>query len=231
MTYVFEPEPRVALRVANDEARFPVRRIICAGANYAKHLREMGGEPGKDLPFFFFKPTDAIVESGGTIAYPTNTENLHYEVELVVAIGKAGFRVTEVEAGDLVYGYAVGIDMTRRDLQKQLQQKHFPWEFGKSFDQSAPCGTIHRRADIGEMTRGRIWLAVNGEMRQDSDLDDLIWSVPQLIAHVSGMVELRPGDLIYTGTPAGVGPVVPGDVMTAGIDGLADIEITIGQRA
>lgn len=227
MTYVFPPAPRVTVPVHGQDGSFPVRRIICAGANYAAHLREMGGEPGKDLPFFFFKPTDAIVLSGGHIDYPTETENFQYEVELVVAIGKAGFKVSEAEASGLIYGYAVGIDMTRRDLQRKLAKSGFPWEFGKSFDQSAPCGAIHLASEIGDMTAGRIWLAVNGDIRQDSNLDDIIWSVPKLIAHLSTMFELQPGDLLYTGTPAGVGPVGPGDVMTAGVDGLTNIEITI----
>lgn len=229
MTYVIQPEPPVALPVHGQEGRFPVRRIICAGANYAAHLREMGGEPGKDLPFFFFKPTDAIVLDGGEIAYPPQTENYQYEVELVVAIGKRGFKVSPEAASELVYGYAVGIDMTRRDLQRKLAKTGFPWEFGKSFDQSAPCGTIHPVSETGTLTDGRIWLSVNGEARQDSNLNDLIWSVPQLLSHLSEMFALEPGDLLYTGTPAGVGPVQPGDVMTAGIDGLTPIKIGIGQ--
>lgn len=229
MTDVVAAPPRVTLPVHGTHGRFPVRRIICAGANYAAHLREMGGEPGKDLPFFFFKPTDAIVPSGSTIPYPSQTENFQYEVELVVAVGKRGFKVSAEAATGLIYGYAVGIDLTRRDLQRKLAGAHFPWEFGKSFDHSAPCSTIHPIGATGLMTDARIWLAVNGETKQDSNLDDLIWSVPILLSHLSEMFVLEPGDLIYTGTPAGVGPVLPGDVMTGGIDGLTDIAITVGQ--
>lgn len=228
MSDVVPAPPKVTLPVNGQDGRFPVRRIICAGANYAAHLREMGGEPGKDLPFFFFKPTDAIVPSGSTIPYPSQTENFQYEVELVVAIGKRGFNVPAEAAADLIYGYAVGIDMTRRDLQRKLAGAHFPWEFGKSFDHSAPCSTVHPVSETGILTDARIWLAVNGETKQDSNLNDLIWSVPQLLAHVSEMFVLEPGDLLYTGTPAGVGPVVAGDIMTAGIAGLTDIEITVG---
>ena len=229
MNYVIPTGPKVAVPVNGLADQFPVRRIICAGANYAAHLREMGGEPGKDLPFFFFKPTDAIVPSGSTIPYPSQTENFQYEIELVVAIGKRGFKVSAEAASDLVYGYAVGIDMTRRDLQRKLAGAHFPWEFGKAFDHSAPCSTIHPVSETGILTDARIWLAVNGETKQDSNLNDLIWSVPQLLSHLSEMFVLEPGDLVYTGTPAGVGPVLPGNIMTGGIDGLTDIEITIGQ--
>lgn len=227
MSYVFPPPPAVRIPVHGEQGDFPVRRIICAGANYAAHLREMGGEPGKDMPFFFFKPTDAIVASGSEIAYPPQTENYQYEIELVVAIGKAGFKVSADAASELIYGYAVGIDMTRRDLQKKLSQAHFPWEFGKSFDHSAPCSTIHPVTQTGLLTEGRIWLAVNGTVKQDSNLNDLIWSVPKLLAHLSETIELQPGDLLYTGTPSGVGPIVPGDVLTGGIAGLTDIEIRI----
>jgi fumarylpyruvate hydrolase len=205
-----------------------VRRIICAGANYAAHVREMGGETGKILPFFFFKPTDAIVHSGATIPYPTKTENLHYEVELVVAIGKAGFKIEESQATELIYGYAVGIDMTRRDIQMALAKSGMPWEFGKAFDNSALISTIHPIAETGEITEGRIWLAVDGQIRQDSNLSDLIWSVQKLLVHLSEMIELQPGDIVYTGTPQGVGPVKIGQVMTGGIDGLTGIEVSIG---
>jgi len=228
VSYIFEPAPRVTIPVHGEGATFPVRRIICAGANYAAHVREMGGEPGKILPFFFFKPTDAIVPSGATIPYPTKTENLHYEVELVVAIGKTGFKIDESQAKDLIYGYAVGIDMTRRDIQMTLAKSGMPWEFGKAFDNSALISTIHPIAETGEITEGRIWLAVDGEIRQDSNLSDLIWSVQKLLVHLSEMIELQPGDIVYTGTPKGVGPVKAGQVLTGGIDGLTGIEVAIG---
>ena len=226
MGYVITPPEVVSVAVVGSDDRFPVRRIWCVGRNYAAHIREMGGDE-RDPPFYFAKPADAIVANGGAIDYPPQTENLHYEVELVAAIGTGGRDIAEADALDHVWGYAVGLDMTRRDVQIALREKSRPWDMGKGFDQSAPCGDIHRVADVGHFPKGHIWLKVNGETRQDSDLEYMIWNLPETIANLSGLVELAPGDLIYTGTPDGVGPVVSGDKMHGHIDGLSDLEITV----
>lgn len=226
MEYVIAPPETVSIAVVGSEKRFPVRRIYCVGRNYAAHIREMGGDE-RDLPFYFAKPADAIVPNGAAIDYPPQTANLHYECELVAAIGKGGANISEDAALDHVYGYAVGLDMTRRDVQIALREKGRPWDMGKGFDQSAPCADIHPVAQVGHLPKGKIWLKVNGETRQDSDLELMIWNLQETIANLSGLVELAPGDLIYTGTPDGVGPVVPGDTMHGHIDGLNDLEITV----
>jgi len=215
------------IAVAGSEDRFPVRRIYCVGRNYGAHAREMGHDPDREPPFWFAKPADAIVASGSLIDYPPRTENLHHEIELVVAIGKAGTDVSVDDALDHVYGYAVGIDLTRRDLQKEAKSQGRPWVTAKGFDQSAPVSDLHTVADIGHPGAGRIWLSVNGEIRQQGDLNELIWSVAEAIAELSTLFALSPGDLIFTGTPAGVGPVLAGDQITGGIDGIDEIEITI----
>jgi len=217
--------PTVA--IAGSQDRFPVRRIYCVGRNYASHVREMGHDPDRDLPFFFMKPPDAIVESEGSVAYPPQTANLHHEMELVAAIGRQGADITADEANGSIWGYGVGIDLTRRDLQEEAKNQGRPWDAGKGFDQSAPISALHPAAEIGHPSTGRIWLEVNGEIRQDSDIDKLIWSVPEVIAHLSGLFTLEPGDLIYTGTPAGVGPVVAGDRLTGGVDGVDTLIIDI----
>lgn len=217
--------PTVA--IAGSQDRFPVRRIYCVGRNYASHVREMGHDPDRDLPFFFMKPPDAIVESEGSVAYPPQTANLHHEMELVAAIGRQGAGITADEANGYIWGYGVGIDLTRRDLQEEAKNQGRPWDAGKGFDQSAPISALHPAAEIGHPSTGRIWLEVNGEIRQDSDIDKLIWSVPEVIAHLSGLFTLEPGDLIYTGTPAGVGPVVAGDRLTGGVDGVDALIIDI----
>jgi len=217
--------PTVA--IAGSQDRFPVRRIYCVGRNYASHVREMGHDPDRDLPFFFMKPPDAIVESEGSVAYPPQTANLHHEMELVAAIGRQGAGITADEANGSIWGYGVGIDLTRRDLQEEAKNQGRPWDAGKGFDQSAPISALHPAAEIGHPSAGRIWLEVNGEIRQDSDIDKLIWSVPEVIAHLSGLFTLEPGDLIYTGTPAGVGPVVAGDRLTGGVDGVDTLIIDI----
>ena len=214
------------VEIAGEASRFPVRRIFCVGRNYVAHIREMGGDE-RDPPFYFTNPADAIVPTGGTIDYPPKTSNLHYECELVVAIGKGGRDIPESNALDHVYGYAVGLDMTRRDVQGALRDKGRPWDMGKAFDQSAPIGMIHPVSQVGHVLKGPIWLKVNGETKQDSVLELMIWNVQETIANLSGFVTLAPGDLIYTGTPDGVGPVVPGDRMHGHIDGLSDIEITV----
>ncbi len=213
--------------VAGSEASFPVRRIYCIGRNYEKHVAEMGYDVKRSSPFYFGKPADAIVLSGSTVDYPPRTNDFHHEIELVVAIGKAGSNIAVDDALDYVYGYAVGIDLTRRDLQRAAKEKARPWETAKGFDHSAPISAIHRVDDVGHPDSGRIWLAVNGDTRQDADLDELIWNVAESIAELSTLFELAPGDLLYTGTPAGVGALVSGDEVTGGIDGIDEIRITI----
>lgn len=223
------PEP-VLLPVAGTDALYPVRRVYCIGFNYREHNVEMKRAPEAGLPPIFNKPRDAIVPDGATVPYPLATENFHYEIELVVAIGEGGANIPEDRALDHVFGYAVGNDLTRRDLQGEAKEKGRPWVTGKSFDHSAPCGTIYRAADIGHPAKGRIRLAVNGDLRQDSDLSAMIYGVPQIVSRMSSLFELFPGDLIYTGTPAGVGPVVPGDVMVGMIEGLGTLTTHVGER-
>jgi len=219
------PQPTVP--IAGCDELFPVRRIYCIGRNYEKHVAEMGYDVKRSKPFYFAKPADAIVQSGSTVDYPKRTEDLHHEIEFVVAIGKRGSDIDVADALDYVFGYAVGIDLTRRDLQRAAKEKARPWETAKGFDQSAPISAIHRAADIGHPAEGRIWLAVNGEIRQDAGLNELIWNVSESVAELSTLFELAPGDLLYTGTPAGVGPLVRGDEVTGGIDGIDEIRITI----
>jgi len=205
---------------------FPVRRIYCVGRNYAEHAREMGFDPDREPPFFFMKPADAIVPTGSQVPYPTQSSEFHHEIELVVAIGKGGRDISTDPALDHVFGYAVGIDLTRRDLQIQARKMGRPWEMGKGFDHSAPCAPL-LRAGATKFDRGAIWLTLNGVTKQKSDLSKLIWSVPEIISHLSSYMELQPGDLIYTGTPEGVGPMVRGDRVVGHIDGLPNIEITV----
>jgi fumarylpyruvate hydrolase len=227
MNYVIDPPAVTTLSVIGENSRFPVRRIYCVGRNYAEHAREMGHDPDREPPFFFCKPADAIVPDGSEIAYPLATQNLHFEIELVVAIGTGGTHIKAADALGHVYGYAVGIDLTRRDLQGEAKKMGRPWDSGKGFDNAAPCNAIRPVADIGHPSSGRIWLAVDGDIRQDSDIDKLIWSIPETIEHLSGLWELQPGDLIYSGTPEGVGPVKTGETMTGGVDGVGEIEIRI----
>jgi fumarylpyruvate hydrolase len=207
---------------------FPVRRIYCVGRNYAAHAREMGHDPDREAPFFFQKPADAIVPTGATIPYPPQTSDYQHEIELVVALSGGGRDIPVARANDLVFGYAVGLDMTRRDLQTEAKTLGRPWDMGKSFDQSAPCAPLSPAAITGPLDKGAIWVKVNGEIKQKGDLSQLIWSVPEVIAHLSTFVALAPGDLIYTGTPAGVAAVVKGDSLDGHIDGLIDLAITIG---
>ena len=226
MQYVFEPTcPSV--EIAGRPERFPLHRIYCVGWNYAAHVREMGSDPDREPPVFFMKPPDAITPSSSTVAYPPATENLHYEIELVVAIGREGHAIAQARASEYIWGYGVGIDMTRRDLQATAKQRGQPWDAAKSFDQSAPISALHSAEDIGHPSSGRIWLEVNGETRQDGDIGQLIWAVPEIIEHLSALFHLRAGDLIYTGTPAGVSPIERGDVLRGGVDGVATIEIEI----
>ena len=223
--YVFVPPAVPSVAIAGCEQRFPVHRIYCVGRNYSDHVREMGSDP-KEPPVFFTKPADAIVASGSAVPYPPRTENFHFEVELVVAIGGSGRNISSAQALDRVFGYAVGNDLTRRDLQGAAKKKGAPWDTGKAFDASAPIGAI-RPASLGHVERGPIWLNVNGETKQRADISEMIWSVPDVIAELSTLFELRAGDLIYTGTPAGVGPLKPGDRIECGIDGLETLTNTI----
>ena len=217
--------------VAGDDRLFPVRHIYCVGRNYAEHAKEMGGDATKEPPFFFTKFADAIVPvmppAIGRVAYPMATRNLHHELELVVALGNGGADVRSADAHDLVFGYAVGLDMTRRDLQNEMREKKRPWDIGKSFAQAAPIAPIHPVAATGALSRGEVTLLVNGERRQHGDLSDMIWDVPHMIEFLSKLYRLEPGDLIFTGTPSGVGPVVVGDRLEGHIDGLTPLRIEI----
>ncbi len=230
MSHVFEL-PVAAVPIVGSEQTYPVRRIYCVGRNYAEHAQEMGFT-GREPPFFFAKPADAIVNVAPgatvTIPYPSQSSNVHHEIELVVAIGKHGSDIAEADADQYIFGYAVGLDMTRRDLQLELRKAGRPWELGKAYDQSAPIGPIHPASQTGPIEAARIWIDVNGEKRQDSDTSKLIWSVNETIAYLSRYFELHPGDLIYTGTPAGVGAVMPGDTMSGGIEGLGEIRVKVG---
>lgn len=229
--YVFDAPKQASLAVQGTEDRFPIRRIFCVGRNYEAHAREMGKDPTREAPFFFTKPADAALDTPCTIAYPKLTQNLHHEIELVIAIGKGGSEIAQEDVMDHVWGAAVGLDMTRRDLQGEAKDMGRPWDWGKAFDQSAPIGPIKPIADVPSVETGRIWLAVNGEIRQDADLADLIWSVREHVSILSHSMALQPGDIIMTGTPAGVGAVVPGDVMTGGVEGIGELEVTIAPRA
>ncbi|WP_418145691.1 fumarylacetoacetate hydrolase family protein [Variovorax paradoxus] len=217
--------------IVGSEQAFPVRRIYCIGRNYAAHAREMGSDPSREPPFFFQKPADAIqVVTPGTVAdhpYPSLTKNYHYEVELVVALGKGGRNIAAADALDLVYGYSLGLDMTRRDLQREMGDQKKPWEIGKSFDHSAPIGPIHPVSKVGHYTDGAIWLKVNGQTKQNATLKHMIWSVAEQISRLSQAFELMPGDIIYSGTPENVGPVVRGDVIEIHIDGLPNLSVRI----
>ena len=227
MNPVIDPWDQPSLTVVGQAQRFPVNRVFCVGRNYAEHAREMGYGPAREAPFFFMKPADAILEQGKDFPYPRQTQNLHHEIELVVALGKGGDDIPQAQALDHVYGYAVGLDMTRRDLQGEMKKAGRPWECGKAFDASGPCGPITPASKSGHPTQGAIWLKVNGESRQASDISQLTWSVPEIIAHLSALFTLKPGDLIFTGTPEGVGPVAKGDKMTGGVDGLGDIAFRV----
>ena len=221
----------VLAAVKGSQNGFEVRRIYCVGRNYLDHIREMKEADERDPPFFFQKPTDSLVNDGATVAYPAATKDFQFEVELVVAIGKAGRNIAVDAAAKHIFGYAIGIDFTRRDLQREARDRAWPWEMGKSFDQSAPCGPIHPIAGTGEITRGTIALSVNGAQKQKGDIAQMIWNVAEIISNLSKQYKLEPGDLIYTGTPAGVGPVVPGDRIECAIDGLGTLRIAVGPPA
>ena len=220
--------PQVTIQGSTDT--FPVRRIFCVGRNYAAHAREMGSDPDRDPPFFFTKFPDTIVNTDSAVDYPPETENYHFEAELVIAINGQGACVSEENALDLVYGYAVGLDMTRRDLQLDAREKGRPWDFGKNFAQSAPIAPICPVSKGGHVEAGAIRLTVNGEVKQDADIRDLIWNCREIIAYLSRFERLLPGDLIFTGTPAGVGAVRPDDVIEVSIEGLLPLKVTIADR-
>lgn len=221
--YVFAPPATVSVGVVGESARYPVRRIYCVGRNYAEHAREMGHDPDRELPFFFQKNPDNLVLDNKDFPYPTMTSNLHHEIELVVAMGQGGRDIQAANALAHVYGYALGIDLTRRDLQNEAKKTGRPWEIGKAFEHSAPMTDITPATKSGHLSKGAIWLKVNGEVRQQSDLTQLIWNIPEIIAHLSAIFELRAGDLIMTGTPAGVAAVKPGDVMEGYCEGVGAI--------
>ncbi|KRC73157.1 5-carboxymethyl-2-hydroxymuconate isomerase [Achromobacter sp. Root83] len=229
MSFVFAPAAPVAVPIAGGPDSFPVRRVYCVGRNYAAHAREMGFDPDREPPFFFCKPADAVVPvaEGSTLSlpYPPETSNLHYEIELVAAIGKGGADIQVEDALQHVWGYAVGLDMTRRDLQMKMREAGRPWELGKAFDQSAPIGPLHPAKSVAGIEQAGIWLQVNGADKQRSDVGKLIWSVAETIAYLSRYFRLEAGDLIYTGTPEGVGPVVRGDTMVGGVDGLGTLSV------
>ncbi len=229
MKYVLQPPAITTLAVTGTDERFPVNRIFCVGRNYAAHAREMGKDPDRDPPFFFMKPANAAVDASVAVAlpYPSQTKNFHHEIELVVAIESGGRNIPADSALSHVFGYAVGLDMTRRDIQLEARDKGRPWEFGKSFALSAPIGSISRAAHVGHLNMGSIAVTVNGQSRQSSDVSKLIWSVAESIAYLSQYEALEPGDLIMTGTPEGVNSVVPGDVMRGSIDGLASITVSV----
>ncbi len=236
---LWAPAPTPSLPVVGSEQRFPVGRIFCVGRNYHAHAVEMGRPVDKATakPFYFLKDAAALVHSGATVAYPPGTANYHFEMELVVAIGAAGFRVAEADAARLVYGYAAGLDMTRRDLQLVARDQGRPWDLGKNFEQSAVCGAIVPLGNLGlqgggvhgVLASGRIALQVNGAPKQTADLNQLIWNIPELLADLSQYYHLQPGDLIYTGTPEGVGAVLPGDAITGQIEHVGEVALTIGQ--
>jgi fumarylpyruvate hydrolase len=225
-TFVIDIGPRPSLPVAGTDERFPVGRIYCVGRNYAEHAREMGHDPDREPPFFFMKAADSVVESGSTIAYPVGTRDVHHEIEMVAALAKGGRNIPVDKALEHVWGYGVGLDMTRRDIQGEAKKMGRPWEMGKSFDESAPVSEIKPAATIGHPSRGAIWLKVNGQTRQQGDLAMQIWSVPEQIAYLSNLITLQPGDLIFSGTPAGVGPIKAGDKLEGHVDGVGDLVVT-----
>lgn len=226
MTYLFEPHAPASLPIVGETARFPVRRIYCVGRNYAAHAVEMGHDPNKEAPFFFQKNPDNVF-LGRAWPYPAMSNDVHHEIEMVVALHGGGVDIPVEQALERVYGYGVGLDMTRRDLQGEAKAMGRPWEVGKAFERSAPCGPLSPASRVGHPAAGAVWLDVNGKRRQTGNLDQLIWKVPEMIAYLSRLFELAPGDLIMSGTPAGVGPVARGDVLHGHVDGLTDLEITV----
>ena len=227
MSYVIDAPVVTAVPVAGSSDRFPVRRIFCVGRNYAAHAREMGHDPDREPPFFFTKPADALVTDGADMPYPPATADVHHEIELVVALGAGGADIPVDAANERIWGYGVGLDMTRRDLQGEAKKLGRPWDMSKGFDHSAPIAALHPVSETGILETGAIWLEVNGTRRQDSVLEALIWSVPETISYLSGLVRLASGDLIFTGTPEGVAAVQRGDRLHGHVDGLTDLQVTV----
>ncbi len=225
-TYVIDPPPQAALPVAGSSALFPVRRLYCVGRNYAEHTREMGHDPDKEAPFFFMKTPDAL-RTDGKFPYPAGSKDVHWEIELVVALQSGGKNIKAADALGHVFGYAIALDMTRRDLQGEAKKAGRPWEIGKAFDDSAPCTAIQPASKIGHPTKGAIWLDLNGVRKQTGDLAQLIWDIPSQIEYLSGLWELKAGDLILTGTPAGVGAVKKGDHLKGHVDGVGDLDVVV----
>jgi fumarylpyruvate hydrolase len=225
--FAVAPPPLVTIPVEGSAKHFPVRRIYCVGRNYAAHAVEMGHDPSKEPPFFFQKNPDNIILAGTDFPYPSKSNDVHFEAELVIALGKGGTGIPQAEALDHVFGYAVGLDMTRRDLQGEAKDLRRPWEVGKAFEASAPCSNIVPAAAIGHPTSGEIWLDVDGERRQTGDLNQLIWKTPEIIAYLSGLFALAPGDMIFSGTPAGVGAVERGQTMHVHVDGVGDLTVRV----
>lgn len=231
MSFIFPPESIPALNIIGSSDQFAIRRVYCVGRNYAAHAREMGSDPTRESPFFFCKPANAVMPmlegKALDLPYPTETSNLHHEIELVVAIGKSGRHIPVEKAHEHIWGYTVGLDMTRRDLQNQMKDNGKPWEISKAFDHSAPMGLLYPANQLGELKKAAIYLQVNGNDRQRSSIDQMTWSVPEIIHHLSRYFELKPGDLIMTGTPEGVGAVAVGDEMVGGIDSLGEIRVKV----
>ena len=227
MAYIITPPVIPTLPVRGSDDLFPIHRIYCVGRNYAAHTREMGHDPDRELPFFFQKNPDTIVPNGGNFPYPDKSKNVHFEVELVIALSKGGKDIEEIDAKDCIFGYAVGLDMTRRDLQGLAKKSGRPWEVGKAFENSAPCGEVVPKTQISGLKNAQIWLDVNGKSRQNGNINQLIWSIPEIISHLSGLFTLSPGDLIYTGTPSGVGAIIKGDVMKGTVEGVGEITINV----
>ena len=225
MKYAIDIGPLPALPVVGSDDLFPVGRIYCVGRNYAEHAREMGHDPDREPPFFFMKPANAIVPNNAKIPYPQATKDLHHEIELVVALGKGGADIPVEKALEHVFGYGVGLDMTRRDVQGEAKKMGRPWEMGKAFDNSAPCTALITASKCGHPAKGAIWLKVNGTITQQGDLSAMIWNIPDTISYLSRLITLQPGDLIYSGTPAGVGPVKAGDKLEGHVDGFPDLNI------
>lgn len=226
-SYVIPAPVQPSLAVADSSERFPIRRVFCVGRNYGAHAREMGSDPNREPPFFFTKPADAVVPASGSVPYPPATQDLHHEVELVVALGAGGVDVDPADAMSLVWGYGVGLDLTRRDLQALAKDAGRPWDMAKGFDASAPCSPLIPAAKLGHPQDARIWLEVNGALRQEGKLNEMIWPIADVISLLSRLVTLAPGDLIYTGTPAGVAALKPGDRVRGGVDGVTEFELSI----
>ena len=227
MTYLIDPPVQASLGVVGESGRFPVRRVYCIGRNYAEHAREMGHDPDREPPFFFMKPADALLPSGRDFPYPVASKDVHHEIELVAALKSGGRDIAETDALSHVFGYGVALDMTRRDLQGEAKKLGRPWEIGKGFDSSAPCTDLKPSSAIGHPAKGKVWLKVNGEMRQQGDLAELIWSIPEMISYLSRFFTLQPGDIILTGTPAGVSAVKRGDLLEGGVEGVGELKTKV----